>query len=93
MSEVLTHPSSLESDRPAEVTDPLLWNLALAVADTHEPDGNGGCRILLCADQPWPCAAWNSAQRALQAARATAPAASRRRPTTLRPVRAASAAA
>ena len=71
MSDVHTHPSSPPADRPAEVTDPLLWNLALAVADAHEPDGDGGCRVLLCADQPWPCAAWNSAQRALRAARAT----------------------
>ena len=92
MSEVLTHPSSLDSDRPDEVTDPLLWKLALAVADTHEPDGDGGCRILLCADQPWPCAAWNSAQRALQAARATAPATIQRRPTSTPSIRAAAAA-
>ncbi|TDC40051.1 hypothetical protein E1211_02100 [Micromonospora sp. 15K316] len=50
------------------MTDPLLWKLALEVADAHEPDGEGGCRNLLCAGEPWPCTAWNNAQRALRAA-------------------------
>ncbi|MEU6076303.1 hypothetical protein [Micromonospora sp. NPDC047074] len=57
-------------DRPAEVTDPLLWKLALDVADAHEPDGDGGCHNLLCAGQSWPCPAWNNAQRALRMAQA-----------------------
>jgi hypothetical protein len=57
-------------DRPEEVTDPLLWKLALEVADAHEPDGDGGCRNLVCAGQSWPCAAWNNAQHALRMAQA-----------------------
>ncbi|MCL7460490.1 hypothetical protein AB0J85_19200 [Micromonospora echinofusca] len=61
--------SDRQADRPAEVTDPLLWKLALDVADAHEPDGDGGCRNLLCAGQAWPCPAWNNAQRALRMAR------------------------
>ncbi|MBQ1075771.1 hypothetical protein KBX06_21800 [Micromonospora sp. C31] len=65
-----TDRSDRQADRPAEVTDPLLWKLALDVADAHEPNGNGGCRNLLCAGQAWPCPAWNNAQRALRMARA-----------------------
>ncbi|MER7456644.1 hypothetical protein [Micromonospora sp. NPDC126480] len=61
--------SERDADRPDEVTDPLLWRRALEVADAHEPDGEGGCRNLLCAGQPWPCPAWNSAQHALRVAR------------------------
>ncbi|MEU4678590.1 hypothetical protein [Micromonospora sp. NPDC023737] len=64
-----THRSDAVTDRPDEVTDPLLWKLALEVADAHEPDGQGGCDNLLCAGEPWPCTAWNNAQRALRAAR------------------------
>ena len=45
--------SDRQADRPAEVTDPLLWKLALDVADAHEPDGDGGCRNLLCTGQAW----------------------------------------
>ncbi|MGK5740023.1 hypothetical protein [Micromonospora sp. URMC 103] len=56
------------TDRPEGVADPLLWKLAVGVADAHEPDGEGGCRNLLCAGEPWPCTAWNNAQRALRAA-------------------------
>ncbi|MCI4066703.1 hypothetical protein MRQ36_30755 [Micromonospora sp. R77] len=55
-------------ERPDEATDPLLWKLALAVADAHGPDGEG-CTNLACAGQGWPCAAWNSAQHALRVAR------------------------
>ncbi|MEH1013115.1 hypothetical protein V6U90_08380 [Micromonospora sp. CPCC 206060] len=58
------------ADRPDGVTDPLLWGLALDVADAHAPDDAGGCQNLLCAGQSWPCTAWNSAQRALQVAQA-----------------------
>ncbi|MFV2101630.1 hypothetical protein [Micromonospora sp. LOL_024] len=56
------------ADRPAEVTDPLLWRLALDVADAHAPDGEGGCDHLLCAGQDWPCGPWQQAQRALSLA-------------------------
>ncbi|WBB69366.1 hypothetical protein [Micromonospora sp. WMMD812] len=58
------------ADRPDGVTDPLLWRLALGVADAHEPDGEGGCRNLLCDGEAWPCTPWNNAQRALQIAQA-----------------------
>lgn len=57
------------ADRPDGVTDPLLWGLALDVADAHQPDeGGADCTNLLCAGQGWPCAAWQTAQRALQVA-------------------------
>ncbi|MFC3502164.1 hypothetical protein ACFOOK_14495 [Micromonospora krabiensis] len=59
------------TDRPDGVTDPLLWKLALGVADAHEPDGEGGCRNLLCAGDSWPCTPWNNAQLALRQAQAT----------------------
>ncbi|MFI7605918.1 hypothetical protein ACIBTV_12415 [Micromonospora sp. NPDC049366] len=61
------------TDRPDGVTDPLLWKLALGVADAHEPDGEGGCRNLLCAGEAWPCTPWNNAQLALRQAQVTEP--------------------
>ncbi|MER7892121.1 hypothetical protein ABTX15_20110 [Micromonospora sp. NPDC094482] len=67
MSDASRTPASA-TDRPAEVSDPLLWKLALQVADAHEPDGADGCRNLACAGQPWPCPAWDNAQRALHLA-------------------------
>ncbi|MFG3712908.1 hypothetical protein [Micromonospora sp. NPDC047730] len=70
MSDTSIDRSDRQADRPDEVTDPLLWKLALDVADAHEPDGDGGCRNLLCAGQAWPCPAWNNAQHALRVARA-----------------------
>ncbi|MGK5675390.1 hypothetical protein ACSNOB_21415 [Micromonospora sp. URMC 106] len=69
MSDANTDRSDHQDDRPDEVTDPLLWKLALGVADAHEPDGDGGCRNLLCTGQAWPCPAWNNAQLALRVAR------------------------
>ncbi|WP_233513181.1 hypothetical protein [Micromonospora craterilacus] len=60
--------SSHTTDRPTEVTDPLLWRLALDVADAHAPAEGGGCVHLLCAGQAWPCAPWQRAQRALSLA-------------------------
>ncbi|MCW3816705.1 hypothetical protein ONA91_19860 [Micromonospora sp. DR5-3] len=59
-----------DDDRPAEVTDPLLWRLASAVADTHQPDENGACDNGSCLGVAWPCAAWTSAQEGLRAAQA-----------------------
>ncbi|MBQ1047103.1 hypothetical protein ACIBQ2_04495 [Micromonospora sediminimaris] len=56
------------TDRPAGVTDPLLWRLALDVADAHAPGEDGGCTHLLCAGQNWPCEPWQQAQRALNLA-------------------------
>ncbi|MFJ1541263.1 hypothetical protein ACIODS_22185 [Micromonospora chalcea] len=58
------------TDRPAEVTDPLLWDLAAAVADAHQPDAERVCASPSCAGAAWPCAAWNNAQAGLSAARA-----------------------
>jgi hypothetical protein len=62
--------STDRDDRPAEVTDPLLWRLASAVADTHQPDENGACDNGSCFGAAWPCAAWNSAQEGMRAAQA-----------------------
>ncbi|MGV9766770.1 hypothetical protein [Micromonospora tulbaghiae] len=59
------------ADRPAEVTDPLLWDLAAAVADAHQPDAERVCASPSCAGAAWPCAAWNNAQAGLSAARAS----------------------
>lgn len=70
MSDTTHNRSAHRVDRPDEVTDPLLWGLALDVADAHQPDAAGtGCENLLCADQGWPCAAWQTAQHALRVAR------------------------
>ncbi|MEU4594985.1 hypothetical protein [Micromonospora aurantiaca (nom. illeg.)] len=57
------------ADRPAEVTDPLLWDLAAAVADAHQPDAERVCTSPSCVGAAWPCAAWNNAQAGLSAAR------------------------
>ncbi|MFC0097097.1 hypothetical protein ACFFKH_06100 [Micromonospora marina] len=62
------------ADRPAEVTDPLLWDLAAAVADAHQPDAERACASPSCAGAAWPCPAWNNAQVGLSAARAPQPA-------------------
>ncbi|WP_170286317.1 hypothetical protein [Micromonospora olivasterospora] len=56
------------------MTDPLLWRLAYDVASAHEPDENGRCRNLLCADQPSPCTPLVNAERALGLSRGAAPA-------------------
>ncbi|MFI6133576.1 hypothetical protein [Micromonospora sp. NPDC051141] len=55
--------------RPAEVTDPLLWDLSAAVADAHQPDAQRACASPSCAGAAWPCAAWDTAQAGLSAAR------------------------
>ena len=57
-------------ERPAEVTDPLLWRLATAVAEAHEADEDDVCRNPSCVGAAWPCAAWTNAQEGLRAARA-----------------------
>ncbi len=73
MSDTSHDRSDHRANRPEEVTDPLLWGLALDVADAHQPDAGGtDCVNLLCAGHGWPCAAWQTAQRALEVAR-TAP--------------------
>ncbi|MGC4892667.1 hypothetical protein [Micromonospora sp. DT31] len=60
-------------DRPAEVTDPLLWDLAAAVADAHQPDAERVCASPSCVGAAWPCAAWNAAQEGLGVARRPRP--------------------
>ncbi|MFF0718293.1 hypothetical protein [Micromonospora sp. NPDC003816] len=65
MSEYTTDRPDTTHERPETVTDPLLWRLALHVADAHAPAEDGDCAHLLCAGQEWPCAPWQQAQRAL----------------------------
>ncbi|WP_405433248.1 hypothetical protein [Micromonospora sp. NBC_00617] len=65
----MSNRASRRAERPRDVTDPLLWQLALDVLGAHEPDGNGACRNLLCAGQPWPCAARSTAEQSLRLAR------------------------
>ncbi|MEU8071329.1 MULTISPECIES: hypothetical protein [unclassified Micromonospora] len=74
------------ADRPAEVTDPLLWDLAAAVADAHQPDDERACASPSCAGAAWPCAAWDNAQAGLSAARTPRQPAAPRQPASSRPV-------
>ncbi|GGM24459.1 MULTISPECIES: hypothetical protein [Micromonospora] len=53
---------------PEGVTDPMLWRLAVSVAEEHRGAEQGHCRNLQCADQPQPCAPWTWAQRAMELA-------------------------
>ncbi|GGR96856.1 hypothetical protein GCM10010169_46790 [Micromonospora fulviviridis] len=70
----MSEASTDRADRPAEVTDPLLWGLSAAVADAHQPDEDRVCVSPSCVGAAWPCAAWNNAQEGLRAARAPRPA-------------------
>ncbi|MET8908825.1 hypothetical protein [Micromonospora sp. NPDC004551] len=70
----MSETSTDRADRPAEVTDPLLWGLSAAVADAHQPDDDQVCVSPSCAGAAWPCAAWNNAQEGLRAARSLPPA-------------------
>ncbi|MDM4783697.1 MULTISPECIES: hypothetical protein [unclassified Micromonospora] len=54
---------------PDDVTDPLLWRLALDVAAAHQPNEHGDCRNLQCAGQRGMCAAARHARRAMTLAR------------------------
>lgn len=54
---------------PSDVTDPLLWRLALDVTAVHQPDDHGNCRNLQCAGQRGMCAAARTARRAMNLAR------------------------
>ncbi|MFF0316318.1 hypothetical protein ACFYPH_17020 [Micromonospora sp. NPDC005252] len=65
----MSNRASRRAERPRDVTDPLLWQLALDVLAAHESDEEGACRNLLCAGQPWPCAARSSAEQSLRLAR------------------------
>ncbi|MGW3606565.1 hypothetical protein [Micromonospora sp. NPDC005161] len=72
MSDDTSNRPSRREQRPGDVTDPLLWQLAIDVLSAHEPDEDGACRNLLCAGQPWPCAARSSAEQSLRLARGAA---------------------
>ncbi|SBT40420.1 hypothetical protein [Micromonospora auratinigra] len=70
----MSEASTDRADRPAEVTDPLLWGLSATVADAHQPDDDRICVSPSCVGAAWPCAAWNNAQEGLRAARTPRPA-------------------
>ncbi|MGC4851909.1 hypothetical protein ACLQ24_00600 [Micromonospora sp. DT4] len=76
---------------PGDVTDPLLWRLALDVTAAHQPDNHGNCRNLQCTGQRGICAAARTGRRAMNLARPARPAATP--PTTRRPQRRATVAA
>ena len=54
---------------PVDVTDRLLWALAVDVAAAHQPGPDGACTNLQCRGQHGPCWALRTARRAEQAAR------------------------
>jgi hypothetical protein len=54
---------------PGDVTDPLLWRLAVDVLTAHQPGPGDRCVNPQCADQVGPCTAARLAQRAMRAAR------------------------
>ncbi|MFD0973004.1 hypothetical protein [Plantactinospora endophytica] len=58
---------------PTDVTDPLLWRLAVDVLTAHQPGPDGRCVNLQCADHVGPCVAAGWAQRAMRAARTPPP--------------------
>jgi hypothetical protein len=68
------HPDHRPSDRtppPDDVTDRLLWALAVDVAAAHQPGPGGACTNLQCGGQQGPCWALRTAHRAEQRARRT----------------------
>ncbi|MDG9678564.1 hypothetical protein [Micromonospora sp. DH14] len=71
MSDDTSNRPSRTAERPHDVTDPLLWQLAIDVLSAHEPDDEGRCRNLQCAGQSWPCAARAGAEHSLRLARRT----------------------
>ncbi|MFB9238175.1 hypothetical protein ACFFWC_21905 [Plantactinospora siamensis] len=77
------------SDRtavPDDVTDRLLWALAIDVAAAHQPGPGGACTNLQCRGQDGPCWALRTARLAEQQARsAPAPLASPPPPPSPRP--------
>jgi hypothetical protein len=77
------------SDRtppPDDVTDRLLWTLAVDVAAAHQPGPDGSCSNLQCRGQHGPCRALHTAYRAAQLARHPAPAPPPAAPALTRPV-------
>ncbi|MGV9213001.1 hypothetical protein ACTFTM_14180 [Micromonospora sp. RB23] len=77
MSDETSNRPSRRAERPHDVTDPLLWQLAVDVLDAHEPDDEGHCRNLQCAGQSWPCTARTTAEQSLRLARGVPDAAER----------------
>ncbi|MEU0548545.1 hypothetical protein [Micromonospora sp. NPDC005979] len=71
MSDETSNRPSRSAERPDDVTDPLLWQLAVDVLEAHEADDEGHCRNLQCAGQSWPCAARTTAEQSLRLARST----------------------
>ncbi|MGC4820602.1 hypothetical protein [Micromonospora sp. DT63] len=71
MSDDTSNRPSRHAERPHDVTDPLLWQLAVDVLSAHEPDEEGHCRNLQCAGQSWPCSARAGAEQSLRLARRT----------------------
>ncbi|MFY1614966.1 hypothetical protein [Micromonospora sp. WMMD736] len=71
MSDETSNRPSRRAERPDDVTDPLLWQLAVDVLDAHEADDEGRCRNLQCAGQSWPCAARTTAEQSVRLARST----------------------
>ena len=71
----VNHLTDRPSDRgtpPPDVTDPLLWALAVDVAAAHRPGPDGTCANLQCRGQHGACWALRTAHRAAhQARRAT----------------------
>ncbi|WP_433229878.1 hypothetical protein ACQP2H_30250 [Micromonospora sp. CA-248260] len=56
---------------PDDVTDRLLWRLAVDVLTAHQPGPDNRCVNLRCADQgTGPCVAARQAQHAMRTARA-----------------------
>lgn len=55
---------------PDDVTDPLLWRLAIDVLAAHQPGQDGNCRNLQCTGQIGTCAATTNARRAVVLSRA-----------------------
>ncbi|MEV4824083.1 hypothetical protein [Micromonospora sp. NPDC049274] len=72
MSDDTSNRPSRRAERPHDVTDPLLWQLAVDVLSAHESDDEGHCRNLQCAGQSWPCSARAGAEQSLRLARRTA---------------------
>lgn len=54
---------------PADVTDPVLWRLAVDVAAHHRPGPGHACAHPICAGAPWPCRPYRLARHAEQVSR------------------------
>lgn len=68
-SEDHSHRPSDHTAVPVDVTDRLLWALAVDVAAAHQPGPDGACTNLQCRGQYGPCWALRTARRAEQRAR------------------------